>query len=166
MPVKLGGGRQMQEYDPSNGRYGCGSSGRSHAYVKSELLFANYASIGGDKKTSKIMPNYKKSVTPDEKFIKYSLDKDNPVGKHKAVVYEKVLGFTKENYHSLKNQIHESIVSGKAKLVNISKNTYGDIKYQYIINIKGTNGRTADVVAVYGVNKKNGKPRMITNYVK
>ena len=51
-------------------------------------------------------------------------------------------------------------------MLAISKNTYGDIKYQYIINIKGANGNTADVVAVYGINKKNGKPRMITNYVK
>ena len=166
MPSKIGGGRQMQEYDPSNGRYGCGSVGYSHAYAKSELIYANYASIGDDEKTSKIMPNYRQSVTPDEKFIKYSLDKENAVGKHKAVVYEKVLGFTKNNYFSLKNQIHESIVSGKAKLVTISKNTYGDIKYQYIIKIKGANGNTADVVAVYGINKKNGKPRMITNYVK
>ena len=101
-----------------------------------------------------------------EKFIKYSLDETHPFGKHKAIVYKKVLGYTKENYHFLKNQIHQAITTGKAKLANISKNSYGDIKYEYIINVKGTNGNSADVVVVYGINKKNGKPRMITNYVK
>lgn len=66
----------------------------------------------------------------------------------------------------LKRQIHEAITSGKAKLVNISKNEHGDIKCEYIVNVKGANGNNKDVVALYGISKKSGKPRMITNYVK
>lgn len=165
MPSKIGGGNKLQEYDPSNGRYGCGSIGYTHAYAKSQFVYDNYDSIDNEKKTSKIMPNFKKSITPDEKFVNYSLNEDNLKGKHKAIVYKKVLGYTKENYHSLKKQIHEEIISGKAKLIGISKNIYEDIKYEYLINVKGPNGKTANVLVVYGISKINSKPRMITNYV-
>ena len=66
----------------------------------------------------------------------------------------------------LKSQIHQAITSGKAKIVNISKNSHGDIKYQYVINVKGANGNSADVVVAHRINKKSGKPRIITTYVK
>lgn len=39
MPTKIGGGHQMQEYDPATGRYGCGSGGfaKNPKTVKSRL---------------------------------------------------------------------------------------------------------------------------------
>lgn len=132
---------------------------------KSQLLLDNCL-IGVKENASKIIPNYKNCVTPDEKFLNYSLDETSSTGKHKAIVYKKVLGFTKNNYSLLKNQIHNAISRGSAKLVGISKNCYGVIKYEYIISVIGANGNVANVVAVYGIGEKSIKPIMITNYVK
>lgn len=165
MPLKIGGGNHMQEYDPSSGRYSCGTELCSSAYKKSQLLLDSRL-IGAKESTSKIMPNYKNCVTPDEKFLNYSLDETSSTGKHKAIVYKKVLGFAKNNYSLLKNQIHNAISKGSAKLVGISKNCYGVIKYEYIISVIGANGNVANVVAVYGIGEKSTKPVMITNYVK
>ena len=112
------------------------------------------------------MPNYKRAITNDDKFVKYSLNEDHQAGKHKAKVYKKVLGYDSHNYSSLKNQIHNSVTSGKATLISIRKNQYDVIEYKYIIDVTGPNGNTAKVVAIYGINKKSSRPYMITNYVK
>ena len=165
MPLKIGGGHRLQNYDSSTGRYGCGEKGYTHAYAKSLISYDKYLSDGFDKKTSSAMPNYKSAITSDAKFVDYSLNETHPRGKHKAMVYKKILGFTKENYMLLKEQIHNKITSGKAMLKNMSKNDYGVIEYNYRINVRGPNGKSADIMVKYGIGKKNGKPFMITNYV-
>lgn len=166
MPIKIGGGGKPQEYDPSNGRYGCGAAGYTKSYGRASQILSVFDSIEGDKKTSKLMPNYKKARTLDDKFIKYSLDKEHPVGKHKAIIYEAVLGYTKDNYDSLKTQIHSSIIEGRAVLASISQNKVGTILFKYEIPVRGPNGNAANIIAVYGLNSHDGKPVLITNYVK
>jgi hypothetical protein len=165
MPTKIGGGGQQQEYDSSDGRYGCGYSGFSHSYIISERNVAIFASVKEDKKTSKIMPNYRHAVTSDEKFYGYALNPEHPLGKNKAIVFKAVLGYGRENYLGLKNQIHQSIVSGKAILSKISKTDYG-VNYSYIIEIVGPNGKHASVIAKYQISKSGGKPKFVTCYVK
>ena len=39
------------------------------------------------------------------KLTHYVLDTDSPHGKHKAVLFDKLLGFTKENYIGLLRQL-------------------------------------------------------------
>ena len=166
MPAKIGGGNKMEEYDPTNGRY-CGSfNGFTKSYSKAMMLYDSYSEIKSTNKNSKMMPNYKKAITPDEKFVKYSLDETHEKGKHKAIVYKKVLGFTKDNFKLLKNQIHKAITSGTASLISINKNNYGIIEYNYEIRVVGINNKSAIVVAKYGISKTKSKPFMITNYVK
>ena len=41
------------------------------------------------------------------KLTHYALDTDSPHGKHKAVLFEKLLGFTKENFTNLLMQLEE-----------------------------------------------------------
>jgi|GEM_PF-5602896 len=166
MPTKIGGGGKPQEYDPSNGRYGYGSHGLSSYYVKAKMILSYFPSLPDIEQSKIKMPNYSKSVTPDEKFTKYSLDETHPHGKHKAILYKKILGFTKENYKSLKNQIHRAITSGSAKLYKIEKNEYNIIKFEYHVEVTSLNGNKATIVAVYGIGPKQGKPKMITNYIK
>ena len=113
-----------------------------------------------------IRPYYKKARTLDDKFLKYSLNKEHPVGKHKAIIYEAVLGYTKDNYDSLKTQIHSSITEGRALLASISQNQVGTILFRYEIPVRGPNGNAANIIAVYGLNSHDGKPVLITNYVK
>lgn len=111
------------------------------------------------------MPNNKKAVTPREKFVNYSLDYTNPNSKGKAEAYEKALGFNKENANSLINQIHVNVTEGKIHPISIQSNNYGT-KYKYEIPVKGANGKTKIVVAVYQIDKNAIIPRLITNYVK
>lgn len=111
------------------------------------------------------MPNHEKVVTPKEKFINYSLDYNNPNSKGKAEAYEKSLGFTKENANLLIDQIHDNVAEGKVHPISIQSNNYGT-KYKYEISVKGPNGKTKIIVAVYQIDKDTSIPRLITNYVK
>ena len=166
MPTKIGGGHQMQEYDPATGRYSCGSDGFTKSYKVAQGHLASFETIKKERRTSKIMPNYKKAITADDKFVRYSLDPNSQLGKHKARVYKEVLGFTQDNYLDLKSQIHTFITSGKAHLTSMRANDHGVIEYNYQIPIKGANGNTATVVVKYGIAKNKANPWLITNYIK
>lgn len=110
------------------------------------------------------MPNHSKAITPIEKFVNYSLDYSNPNAKGKAEAYKKGLGFTKSNAGELKNQIENSVKSGVIKPYEVTKSEYG-IKYKYRIPVKGPNGKTKNVIAVYQIDKGTNTPRLITNYL-
>ena len=126
---------------------------------------SKYETIMDEKKTSRLMPNYKKAVTSERKFVDYSLNPYHVSGKNKASVYKAALGYTQENYHSLMNQIHNAVTSGKASLISMRKNEAGVIEYNYRIAVKGPNGNIANVIAKYGIRRDSAKPHLITNYV-
>lgn len=115
-------------------------------------------------KKEKTMPYSYNSVTPKEKFNDYSLDYSNPNNKGKAEAYEKGLGFTIKNSDSLIKQIHSSVKSKKVLPYDINKTEYGT-KYKFRIPVKGPNGNTKNVIAVYQIDKGKKKPRLITNYL-
>jgi|GEM_PF-1118349 len=116
--------------------------------------------------TSSLMPNYDKATIDDNKFLKYSLDIDSERGKDKAIAYKLGLGYDKNNFASLKQQIINEVNNGNAHLIKIQKTEYG-MRYTYEIPIKGINGKTKVVVAVYQIDKDgNGIPRLITNHLK
>lgn len=163
MPFKIGGGHQMEEYDPSTGRYGCGSD-YSKSFYKAQSFCSRYSNDANMSKTSKQMINYKKAITDDKKFTEYSLNENHPTGKDKAKLYKSILGYTKENYHSLKKQIHDKITSGTAPMTKVEKTQYGII-YTFKIKVSGPNGKSAVVLAAYQIDNNSAKPRMITNYV-
>ena len=110
------------------------------------------------------MPNYQNAITPKEKFIDYSLDYQNPNASGKAEVYERTLGFTKDNSELLINQIDDAICGGKVSPYEISESVFGT-KYKFRIPVKGVNGQIKDVIAVYQIDTGTDVPRMVTNYV-
>ena len=110
------------------------------------------------------MPNHTKASTPIEKFTKYSLDYGNKNAAGKAEVYEKGLGFTKENAEELKSQIHNAVTQETVKPYEVSESEYGT-KYKYRIPVTGPNGKTKNVIAVYQIDKGSSIPRLITNYL-
>ena len=111
------------------------------------------------------MPNYDRATIDDRKFLDYSLNKNHPIGKHKAAAYEQGLGLNLSNYYLLKQQIVEKVNSGNAKLIKIEKTSYG-VKYSYELPIVGPNGKTKSVIVVYQIDKDKTIPRLITNYLK
>ena len=110
------------------------------------------------------MPNYQQAVTPQEKFIDYSLDYDNPNSRGKAEAYEKALGFNKSNADVLIEQIDSAVRSGSVSPIAIAETEFGT-KYKYRIPVKGANGQIKNVMAVYQIDKETQIPRMITNFV-
>ena len=125
-------------------------------------MSGNYSNTKGAFNQS--MPNHAKAVTPTEKFVKYSLDYDNPNAVGKAEAYERALGYTKNNSQGLVSQIHNAVTSGTAKPYQVSETEYG-IKYKYRIPVTGPNGKTKNVIAVYQIDKGSSTPRLVTNYV-
>ena len=125
-------------------------------------ISGNYSNTKGASNQS--MPNQAKAVTPTEKFVKYSLDYDNPNAVGKAEAYECALGYTKNNSQGLVSQIHNAVTSGTAKPYQVSETEYG-IKYKYRIPVTGPNGKTKNVIAVYQIDKGSSTPRLVTNYV-
>lgn len=65
---------------------------------------------------------------------------------------------------SLISQIHSAVTKGKSRPYEVSKSEYG-IKYKYRISVKGPNGKTKNVIAVYQIDNGSTKPRLITNYL-
>ncbi len=110
------------------------------------------------------MPNCKDSVTPIEKFTKYSLDPSNENNGGKAEAYKKGLGFDQSNAEVLRAAIHDKITSGDYQPYEIEKFEYG-VKYKFRVPIKGLNKKKKYVIAVYQIDNGGENPRMITNYL-
>lgn len=116
------------------------------------------------KDSSVMMPNHEKAVTPEDKFLKYSLDPSNPRNNGKADAYKRGLGYDKTNFSSLIKQISDAVTSNKFKPYEISNDAFG-IKYKYRIPVTGPNDKTLNVIAVYQVDNGSNVPRLITNYI-
>ena len=87
----------------------------------------------------------------------------NPNAKGKAEAYEKGLGFTISNADGLIAQIQKYVSDGNPPY-EVSSTKYGT-KYKFRIPVKGPNGKTRNVIAVYQIDLGDTIPRMITNYL-
>lgn len=110
------------------------------------------------------MPNHEKAITPEEKFLKYSLNYDNPRAAGKAEAYEKALGFNKSNASQLIEQIANAVLEEKVTPISVENTGFG-VKYKYRIPVSGVNGKIRNVIAVYQIDVGQEIPRMITNYL-
>lgn len=76
------------------------------------------------------------------KLTQYALNPDSPLGRHKAVLFEKVLGFTQDNHSELLRQLE---CGAKRSEVSFhGEDTFGK-RYTVDILVHGTEGRTAVV---------------------
>ena len=50
------------------------------------------------------------------KLTHYALDPDSPHGRHKAVLFERLLGFTKDNYTVLLRQLEGGAIAARSHL--------------------------------------------------
>jgi hypothetical protein len=53
-------------------------------------------------------------IIDTRKLTDYALDLENPKGKDKAVMFQRHLGFTKDNYQLLLNQIYNLVLDADA----------------------------------------------------
>lgn len=82
----------------------------------------------------------------DEKLLKYALDPTHPRGKHKAKVFDQVLGYNQNNWNELKSELLKKIPKE-----NIAKTVYSEKGFRYATktSITGPSGRSADVLTVW-----------------
>jgi filamentous hemagglutinin len=78
----------------------------------------------------------------EDKFTKYLLNPNNKTGKHKAYVFDRVLGYNLSNYKQLIKAIRGGLT--KYPVVKIEASEHG-LKYTVIMQITGTKGRAAVV---------------------
>ncbi len=83
-------------------------------------------------------------------------DEAHPKGHDKAVWFRKALGFTKENMDDLAKQIHfDPNLAQKTQVTEFGQ------KYNQVIRIVGSNGRTIDVTTAWIVGPDN-VPKLVT----
>lgn len=107
-------------------------------------------------------------ITPEKTFgieVKltgYSLNKDHPKGKDKAVAFEQALGYTLNSWKELQNKIFEGLQKYPATSAGTTPVT-NNPKYRVIMAIDGPNGKTANVLTVW--EQVEGRFRMVNAYV-
>ena len=103
-------------------------------------------------------------VTVDpRKLSEYALDPNNPVGRHKARVFERALGFTRENHRALLEQIERAALSAEAYLK--LTDTHGR-HYSVDLEITGLQGRRAVVRTGWLVAPDSDEAWLTTWYVR
>jgi len=108
------------------------------------------------------LPNAELAYVPMEKLVNYALSKNHPVGKHKAVVFETVLGITAEDAEFLRDKILEAV------LVNDAAPTRRDVfgsRFQVEFDLE-RDGRVACIITAWILETDEISPRMTTCYIK
>ncbi len=96
----------------------------------------------------------------EEKFTKYALD---PIkAPDKARAFKEALGYTIENYEDLISNIQNNFDELLLKLKSSDK--YGD-RYELVMNLKGANGKSANVCTAWIKENADSEPRLTSAYV-
>ena len=109
-----------------------------------------------------LLPNYKEAKIADEKLTMYSLNKEHPVGKHKAIAFENYLGYTIDNKDQLISRVLQGLRRYKASERTITK--YGK-PFEVYMMLKGANGKYAKVKSGWIIDVGETKPRLTSIYV-
>ncbi len=96
------------------------------------------------------------------KLTHYALHKDSPKGKHKAILFEKLLGFTKENYTDLLDQLEKK--SLQAEITYHSEDQYGK-RYTVELLIEGVEAQQENVKTGWLIPPDAKEAHLITLYV-
>jgi len=102
------------------------------------------------------------SVDP-RKLTEYVLNPQAPRGRHKALVFEQVLGFTRQNYHDLLTRIEQQALEAKATFH--SEDEFGR-RYTVDLTIQGTEERRGMVRTGWLVPPDADEARLVTLYVR
>ncbi|MBF0389840.1 MAG: hypothetical protein HQK71_07010 [Desulfamplus sp.] len=97
------------------------------------------------------------------KLTHYVLDISSPHGKHKAVLFEKLLGFTKENYTSLLYEIESRAM--QSEITFHSQDHFGK-RYLADITVQGTEGREAVVRTGWLIHPETKEANLVTLYIR
>ena len=97
------------------------------------------------------------------KLARYVLDPDHPRGRHKALVFDRVLGFHRSNAEDLATAIREGVQTAAARRDTAMR--YGP---EYVVDLvlRGPTGREATVRTRWMFREGEGFPSLITAFVR
>jgi filamentous hemagglutinin len=102
-------------------------------------------------------------VIDPRKLTEYALNPDNPVGTDKALMFRLHLGFTRNNYEELLEQIKINVLSSKSTLHRTDE--YGN-HYRVDMEIIGIEGQREVVRTGWVVAPDSQEARLTTLYVR
>jgi hypothetical protein len=82
-------------------------------------------------------------IIDPRKLTDYALDLENPKGKDKAVMFQRHLGFTKDNYQLLLDQIYNLVLDAEA--IPQNEDQFG-MRYQIDLQIQGIEAEQIEIV--------------------
>ncbi len=97
------------------------------------------------------------------KLTHYALDPNSPYGKHKAVLFEKLLGFTKDNYANLSQQLETKSLPAEATFH--SKEKFGK-RYTTDVLVDGIQGQQVIVRAGWLIPPETNEAHLVTLYIR
>ena len=103
------------------------------------------------------------NLVVDPRKLEYALNSDNPIGAGKATVFEKKLGYTRDNYEKLLQQIQSCAVDAEA--IPKREDEHGQ-RDQVDLEITGLQGQTAIVRTGWIVEPGADFARLVTLYVR
>lgn len=107
------------------------------------------------------LPNVARAVIEIEKLRDYCLSTSHPRGKHKAYVFETVLGLTAEHSEELREAILSAINSEDA--IATEKDEYGQ---RYVVDFTmERQGKKAEIRSAWIVRIREDYPRLTSCYV-
>jgi hemerythrin-like domain-containing protein len=109
-----------------------------------------------------LLPNYENAFISIDKFTQYCLNTEHPEGKHKAYLFEKVLGITADDAEWLRTEIIENLSQYEA--VEKEETAFGR---KFLVEIKiRKSEKQANILTAWQIDKNSDIPRLITCYLK
>lgn len=117
----------------------------------------------GEKKTMKMRELVSEVIIDPRKLTDYALDLENPKGKDKALMFQRHLGYTKENYQILLDQINDLILDAEA--TPQSEDQFGT-RYQVDLEIQGIEPQQIETVRTgWLISPNSQQAKLTTLYV-
>jgi Domain of unknown function (DUF6883) len=110
----------------------------------------------------RVLPNYSLAIIPPQKLWGYALSPTHKRGKHKARVFQSVLGLEQQDWPYLRDQIIEGLPESEAVL------RYDTVKYQkweVPILVAGRSSHQGYVTTGWIVRAEDERPQLTSAYV-
>ncbi len=102
-------------------------------------------------------------IIDPRKLTDYALDPENPKGKDKAVMFQRHLGYTKDNYQLLLDQIYDLVLNAEA--IPQNKDKFG-IRYRIDLEIQGMEAQQIEIVRTgWLIPLNSNQARLTTLYI-
>jgi hypothetical protein len=102
-------------------------------------------------------------IIDPRKLTNYALDPENPKGRDKAVMFERYLGYTKDNYQPLLDQINALVLDAEA--IPQNHDQFG-MRYRVDLEIQGIEDRQIEIVRTgWLIPPDSNQARLTTLYI-